>query len=524
MRPAPRTGPKHYSLEDQMKTLQTALIIALFFLCTGVSHSQIEELSDGKEKQAAKKTEKAEGESGGGKEVTFALHGYAQANFVVSRNDMGVGGNRWINSKYQFPRVGATLQLELEGNAYDVAHFFSAVQIEYNAAGEKTNFPKFYYPNTMLQYVYYQSIADFKRDEISKAPTINIRETYVDLYGKHVTFRAGQQIISWGEIEGIEAPSDVVIPWDFTTMSNYFEYSRIGVVAANLTFHFAKQQIQFIWMPLFQPAKLPEESLYKRGVTSIKRPAFEARNGEYAARLSGQIGDQFRYGLGFLYGFDDMPDTRVRMLKSPASILGFNLYLPNVLFTDMYYNRVMVPTLDLNIGIGEVLSWKVSANANFTKDFYGKRDLIKNSTVTYLTGPESTNLFWKIYVGLYLGQQWVINYTKPGTMLDTLELVMLPQSNKLPNEQIIEGYGQQYPYKWMLSSNIQRSFGENDALDFQIRFALYTDPKLKKWDYVIYPYLMYKFTNGVSTSLGFVIANRLGDSRNMIISETRYSF
>jgi len=185
-----------------MKTLQTAVIIALFLLCAGVSHGQIEDLSDGTDKQAAKKTEG----TGGGKEVTFALHGYAQANFVVSRNDMGVGGNRWINSKYQFPRVGGTLQLELEGNAYDVAHFFSAVQIEYNAAGEKTNFPKFYYPNTMLQYIYYQSIADFKRDEISKAPTVNVRETYVDLYGKHVTFRAGQQIISWGEIEGIEAP------------------------------------------------------------------------------------------------------------------------------------------------------------------------------------------------------------------------------------------------------------------------------------------------------------------------------
>ena len=85
-----------------------------------------------------------------------------------------------------------------------------------------------------------------------------------------VQFRAGQQIISWGEIEGIEAPSDVVIPWDFTTMSNYFEFSRIGVVAANLTFHFAKQQLQFIWMPLFQPAKLPEESLYKRGVKTDK--------------------------------------------------------------------------------------------------------------------------------------------------------------------------------------------------------------------------------------------------------------
>ena len=32
-----------------------------------------------------------------------------------------------------------------------------------------------------------------------------------------------------------------------------------------------------------------------------------------------------------------------------------------------------------------------------------------------------------------------------------------------------------------------------------MRLALYADPKLKNWDYVIYPYFMYKFTNGVST-------------------------
>ena len=76
----------------------------------------------------------------------------------MSRNDIGVKGNKWLNSRYEFPRVGATLQLELEGNAYDMAHFFSAVQIEYNAAGEKTNFPKFYWPNCLLpglQYTYF---------------------------------------------------------------------------------------------------------------------------------------------------------------------------------------------------------------------------------------------------------------------------------------------------------------------------------------------------------------------------------
>jgi hypothetical protein len=508
-------------MEDFMKLMRLAVFVALALFLTSVSYGQIEDLAD---RPAEKKADtKSEGDKD--KDITFSLHGYAQGNFVVSRNDLGVKGNKWLNSKYEFPRIGATLQLELEGNAYDTAHFFSAVQIEYNAAGDKNNFPKFYLPNTMLQYTYFTYSPDFNRSEISKSPTVNIRETYVDLYGKGVTFRVGQQIISWGEIEGVEAPSDVVIPWDYTTRSNYFEYARVGVVAANLSFHFAKQQLQFIWMPIFQPAILPMESAYNRGVTSIKRPNFEARNGEYAARLSGALGNRLRYGLGFLYGFDDMPDARVKGFGAYDTITyPIPVFIPALVITEMYYNRVYVPTFDLGIQMGEVLSWKVSANANLTKDFWGKDDMVKNSTVTYLTGPESSNMFWKIYMGLYLGQQWVLNYTKPSQDTNPIDLLTRIDQFKIPDSKMLKGYGQLYQYRWMLSGNLQRSFLESDALEVQVRFALYADPKLRKWDYVIYPYLMYKFTNGVSTCVGFVFAKRQGDERNMIISETRYSF
>jgi hypothetical protein len=504
-----------------MRSTSIAVFAALMLCFTGVAYSQIDKLAEKPEttKQKGKTTDK---------DVTFSLHGFVQANFVASRNDIGVSGNPWRDSRYEFPRVGGTLRLELEGNAYDIAHFFAAVEMEYNAAGEKKNFLKFYNPFDFIQYTYLTRNADFDRSELTKNPSINVREAYVDLYSRHVTFRAGQQIIAWGEIEGIEAPSDIVIPWDYTTMSNYFEYSRIGVTAANLSFYFAKQQLQFIWIPIFQPTKLPLESVYHRGVTSISRPEFEARNSEYAARLSGVIGDNFRYGLGFKYGYDQTPDSRVLLPGSYQTFtfsgISLPVYMPAIAFTELYYNRVYEPALDLGIGVKDVFAWKVSANATFTEDFWGKRDLIKNPTVTYLTGPESTNMFAKFYVGIYIGQQWVINYTKPANNQDPIQLVSRLDTFKLPNKDILKGYGQLYPYTWMLSSNIQRSFLPGDALDFQVRFALYTDPKLKKWDYVVYPYLMYKFTGGVSSALGLIIAKRRGDDRWMIISETRYSF
>jgi hypothetical protein len=514
-----------------MRSKSIAAFAAIMLCFTGVAYSQIDKLAE--KPEAAKQKEKTTN-----KDVTFSLHGFVQANFVASRNDIGVSGNKWRDSRYEFPRVGGTVRLELEGNAYDIAHFFAAVETEYNAAGEKKNFLKFYDPGTLFQYTYLTRNADFDRSEFTKNPSINVREAYVDLYSRHVTFRAGQQLIAWGEIEGIEAPSDIIAPWDYTTMSNYFEYSRIGVTAANLSFYFANQQLQFIWIPIFQPTKLPLDSVYHRGVTSISRPEFEARNSEYAARLSGVIGNNFRYGLAFKYGYDQTPDTRV-VLPGAYQTLTFNgislpVYVPNfvfnlaaaqpIVFTELYYNRVYEPALDLGIGVKDVLAWKVSANASFTQDFWGRRDLIKNPTVTYLTGPESTNMFAKFYVGIYIGQQWVINYTKPADEGNPIQLFTRIDAMKLPNKEIFKGYGQLYPYTWMLSSNIQRSFLPGDALDFQVRFALYTDPKLKKWDYVVYPYLMYKFTGGVSSALGLIIANRRGDDRWMIISETRYSF
>ena len=346
-----------------MRITLIAVLSALAIMIGGTAEAQIEDLAEQPAEKAATEKEKE-------KDVSFAIHGYAQANIAVARNDIGVKGNKWINSRYEVHRAGGTLQLELEGHATDVAHFFSAVQIEYNATGEKTNFPSIYWPNVILpglRYTYFQKNADFKRDELSKYPFINIRETYVDLLGNHVTFRAGQQIISWGEIEGIETPSDVIIPWDYTTTSNYFEYARLGVVAANLSFHFANQQLQFLWIPLFQPNKLPLESVYARGVTGIKRPTFEVRNFEYAARLSGSITNNLRYGLGFLYGFDDMPDTKIRLIMTdnPMSLVGQ--------FTDLYYNRVLVPTADLNIAVRDVLAWKLSANATFTHDFWNRK-------------------------------------------------------------------------------------------------------------------------------------------------------
>ncbi len=507
----------------KLKRILTALIISLF-ACGTLYAQDIDAAAD----KVDDKKDRTQDEKGEKKDVSFSIHGYAQANFAVGRNDDRRDRNKWNTSKYEMQRIGATLQLELEGNAYDVAHFYSALRVEYNAVGEKTCFQKYYnffaVPYEVREYLTY--FPQYDRSKLDNMPTFMVRETYVDLYSKHVTFRAGHQIISWGEIEGIETPSDVIIPWDYTTMSSVFEDSRLAVTAADLSFFFAKQKLELIWIPLFQPAKIPMDIVYKKGAQTLTRPRFEIRNSEYAARLSGNLGTAVRYGLGFLYGFDDMPDTSIKMWGAYQSFPGspMPIFLPSIVRTELVYNRAMTPTFDLGIAAGEVLTWKISANAMIRSDHKGHDDTKKNSSVTYLTGPESTNIFGKIYLSLYVGQVWTINYTKPVEYSNLIGTMMKMNAWKTPSKDIIEGYDQQYPYKYIISSVIQRSFLTGSALDVQIRWWLCTDPKFYKWDYVVNPNIMYKFTNGVSATLGIQWAHRMGVDRHLGTLEVRYTF
>ena len=77
-----------------MKLKKFLILAFMVFFCAGIAHSQIEDLAEDKHKPA---DSKSEGEKD--KDVTFAIHGYAQANIVVARNDAGNRGNAWLKSR-----------------------------------------------------------------------------------------------------------------------------------------------------------------------------------------------------------------------------------------------------------------------------------------------------------------------------------------------------------------------------------------------------------------------------------------
>ena len=488
-----------------IKRIATGFFLAALILTHGIaraeentedSGSDIINLSDDDKKEDANATKQEE------KKIDFSFHGYVTLNFAARDQE------KKFNKDIHYIKVGPIVQLQFEGNAYDRAHFYSATNIELNMINEDN-------PN-----------------EMNYKPFIKMIETYVDLYPtKWFTIRAGHQLITWGEIEGMEAPTDIVCPWDYSIKTTVFEEYKLGVTALALNFFFFKQKFEFVWMPVFQPAIIPREEIDRKSndfrryiaeipIVNVIRPSKGIGNTEFAARISGSIDTNFRYAAAILYGFDDLPDTKLTYdVITDSSLPG--LYYANLtkVRADLFYNRILIPTLDFAYDVMDLFSLKASTAFYKTKDFAGKRDELKNSTVKYLFGAESTNIGFDIYFALYVGQMWVINYTPvhTGGWYETTY-------NIVSNRPMLDGFDQEYKYKWLLSNILQRNFLANSALEVSLRYALSIDPKFKNVDYTINCNIMYKFTNGVSTTIGFIFADKIGVIQNIGILEIKYSF
>ncbi len=183
----------------------------------------------------------------------------------------------------------------------------------------------------------------------------------------------------------------------------------------------------------------------------------------------------------------------------------------------------MIPTLDLGCDIKDRITVKGVSALYITRDWEAKIDEFKNSTVKYLAGFESANLFWDIYFSLYFGQMWVINYTKehPGTFANYPNVIV---QNELPNYDMLLGQDQLYRYKWLISNTLQRTFLQGNALQLIVTYALSASPQWDAIDYAINASVGYKIIAGLSMSLGGVFSQKMGSTRNYIILNMKYVY
>lgn len=430
------------------------------------------------------------------KKYDFSFHGYIKTWGIVKKFD---------NFKYgdvDQAKINNRVQLKFEGNMSTWGHILTSM-----------NFDLIF------------DAMNPKEDNFHKLTNFDVVEAYFDWYAANwLSIRVGKQFIIWGEIEGIEAPTDIVTPMNYDTETTEFEDSRVAPTALAFNFHFARNhKLEIIWLPIFTPANIPPEEIVKKGETEaftviprLTPPEMNIENGEYAARLSGTISNFFKYGISFLYGFDDLPDAEINYDKGAGN-------LPINVSVDLINQRMMIPAVDMGFDIKDVITLKTSAALYVTEDFEGKIDEYKNSYVKYLIGVESANIFWNIYFSLYAGQMWVINYTKQHTGLMSLYGTTVTQ-NELPNRDMMVGYDQLYEYKWLISNTLQRTFLQGNRLELILTYALSIDPEWENADYVVNTSIGYKFTSALSLKLGGVFSNKMEVIRNYGILELKYVF
>jgi hypothetical protein len=179
------------------------------------------------------------------------------------------------------------------------------------------------------------------------------------------SFRLGRQLVSWGVADGLIL-NDVVCPQNLTAYAGLdFAGSRLGVDGLRMRYSVPVLAAEFIWLPLFTPARLPADSrnpLYEIAypaaaeINGTVLPVLAAANGPPRSITDGEYGLRFSFytpALDFsfsgFYGWNDIPVTE----KKTGSLPG-QPSIPAVELIPRYY-RTITAGADASIPLGEVL-------------------------------------------------------------------------------------------------------------------------------------------------------------------------
>ena len=166
------------------------------------------------------------------------------------------------------------------------------------------------------------------------APTVGLREAYLDVFWPHVDLRVGRQIVIWGKSDGV-AITDIVSPKD---LSNFlipeFRELRLPVTAVKGNAYVGPAELELIYIPGFTPSVLPSpDSIWYTSLDTPVEPVInpppevgsELADGEYYGRLRflGSRGDLDLAGGS--YWTNEPSPTIERTFSSPGVLSGITV-------------------------------------------------------------------------------------------------------------------------------------------------------------------------------------------------------
>jgi hypothetical protein len=125
---------------------------------------------------------------------------------------------------------------------------------------------------------------------------IHLREAYMEYTGQKWGFKAGRQIIIWGQADGMKI-TDVISPMDLTEfLAQDYDDIRMPVNALSITRFTDVWQLELVCVPLFQSYILPGGDNpwaldFSGGMDSVqvapaREPGMSLRNMEYGGKLA----------------------------------------------------------------------------------------------------------------------------------------------------------------------------------------------------------------------------------------------
>jgi hypothetical protein len=304
----------------------------------------------------------------------------------------------------------------------------------------------------------------FHEDYLGSGAQGDLREAYLEVGRGPVDVRVGKQLILWGRADRIN-PTDNLTPRDFTLLVPDDDDQRLGVVAARATVFVGGLGLTGIWLPDFEPDRVP-----------IRPPPAGARLREvepddpvtqWALRVE-RTGGAVDWSLSYFDGFDLVPGLGIGG-GGPA---GIDLVLR--------HHRIRVLGADAAAAAGRY-GLRAEAAYTFTEDSAGRDPAVRTPFFHLVAGGDRTFLD-HLNVNIQYILRVIVGYRSPFGIEDPLEREVAIQHALITSEvdAVQHGVSLRVGYRWL-----------NETLEAEVAAVV----SLERLGYVVRPRVAYAATD-----------------------------
>lgn len=256
-----------------------------------------------------------------------------------------------------------------------------------------------------------------------------LNELFIDLFFENIDIRIGQQIVNWGQTDGIN-PLNNINPIDFTDFFESGNETR-PIFATRVKYYFRNAQVDFILSPVFAPSLLTTDrrNRWLNLPDVIPNPADPTRflNASYqfeSAQFEHNIKDDFQIGLkvsnsskwgdwgfSYYYGYNDVP-------KYLSTVQQESLDSVSISLSPSYY-KWHVAGLDFATSIGP---WGLRGELGFFFSENGQAEIKDAPFSQFVIGLDRNiaNLFGER--NLFIIVQWIQDIIYKDQVIDSNDL------------------------------------------------------------------------------------------------------